>query len=76
MRTLPPGLTHATLQKSMLRLSSKHDQANRSGRCKRFMACEASELRTVRENEWYAQSAANYQLPTYPLAQRVRESTG
>ena len=40
------------------------------------MACEASELRTVRENEWYAQSAANYQLPTYPLAQRVRESTG
>jgi len=35
---LPPARIHATLQKSMLRLASKHDQVKRSGRCKRFMA--------------------------------------
>ena len=51
MRTLPPDLTHATLQKSMLRLSSKHDQAKRSGRCKRFMACtRASRVPFARMN--------------------------
>src|SRR2546425_8021898 len=42
----------------MLRLSSKLDQAKRSGRCKRFMAREASELSTARKNEWYALGAA------------------
>ena len=35
------GWTHATLQKSTLRLSSKRDQPKRSGRCKSFMASVA-----------------------------------